>query len=295
MAQAPMIAPVQQTSLGIIMVLMATMIIAVQDSTGKFLVATYSVFLVAWGRYFFSTVVMLLLFSRDHPFQLMRSKHPFIQLARGSCVVCATLSLIHALSVVPLADAVAIAFIAPFIVTILSIFVLGEQVGWRRMTAIIVGLAGVLFVIKPGFESFQPEALLVLICAFCFSCYQIMTRMISHDEDPRTSLLWSSIVGTVILTAMLVVTWEPIALPHWPFFVFMGACGVLSHFLMIKALGYAPASLLQPYFYAQMLWVVLIGWLIFGELPDALSWLGIAIIVSAGLYVWWRERVRASD
>lgn len=227
---------------------------------------------------------------------MLRTRRPGLQIARGLLLAAATLCMITAISVIPLADAYAITFTAPLLVTALSMPLLGERVGWRRLSAVGVGFAGVLIVIRPGFREIDPAMLLPLITALCFAIYQVLTRRVGGypDETALAMLFYVAVVGTAVMSAIAPFVWRPVHAPDWGWMVATGALGTIGHLLLIRALWLAPASLLQPFIYSQIIWALILGYLIFGDLPDLWMLLGGAVIIGSGLFVLYRQAVVGS-
>jgi drug/metabolite transporter (DMT)-like permease len=280
-------------ALGIGLMVLAIFLFTVMDSIGKGLMASYPVQQAVWARYFFQFTLMLLLIPRLGVAGLLRTRRPGLHIARGLTLALATVCLFTAISVVPLADAYTISFTAPLMVTLLSIPILGERVGARRWTAVLVGFAGVLVVIRPGFVGVHWALLLPLVTAACFAIYQILTRIASRDGDetPIGMVFYLAWVGAAVMTVIVPFHWQPVTASDWPLMVTMGALGATGHVILVRALTIAPASLLAPFIYLQIVWALAIGWIWFGDLPDVWMLLGCAIIVGSGLYVLYREAV----
>ena len=283
----------QRASWGIGLVLLAMLLFTCMDTIAKFLSAGYPVQQVVWGRYFFSFVSILVLIPRFGVVGLVRTRRLGLQIARGSLLAVATLCMITAISVIPLADAYAITFTAPLLVTVFSIPLLGERVGWRRLVAVCVGFAGVLIVIRPGLRDIDSAMLLPLVTALCFALYQVLTsRVGAHpDETALAMLFYVAVVGTAVMSALAPFVWQPVRAADWGWMIATGALGTFGHLLLIRALGLAPASLLQPFIYSQIVWALGIGDLMFGDLPDLWMLLGGAVIIGSGLYVFYRQAV----
>jgi drug/metabolite transporter (DMT)-like permease len=271
--------------------LVATLLFTVMDSIAKSLTATYAVQQVIWARYFFQFALMLLLIPRLGIAGLLWTKRPGVHIARGLLLTIATGCMITAISMVPLADAYTITFTAPFLVTILSIPLLKERVGWRRWTAVLVGFAGVLIVFRPFAAPVHWAMLLPLITAACFAVYQILTRKVSYDsrETAFMMLFYLAWVGTAVMTAVVPAYWRPVALGDWVWMVGTGALGATGHLILIRALRIAPASLLSPFIYSQIVWALGIGYFWFDDTPNTWMLIGCSIIVASGLYVFYRE------
>jgi drug/metabolite transporter (DMT)-like permease len=246
---------------------------------------------VIWARYFFQFALMLLLIPRLGIAGLLWTKRPGVHITRGLLLTVATGCMITAISMVPLADAYTITFTAPFLVTVLSIPLLKERVGWRRWTAVLVGFAGVLIVFRPFAAPVHWAMLLPLITAACFAVYQILTRKVSYDsrETAFMMLFYLAWVGTAVMTAVVPAYWQPVAPGDWAWMVGTGALGATGHLILIRALRIAPASVLSPFIYSQIVWALGIGYLWFGDTPNAWMLIGCSVIVASGIYVFYRE------
>jgi drug/metabolite transporter (DMT)-like permease len=279
--------------LGIGLTLLAICLFTVMDTIGKSLTARYPFPQVVWARYFFQCAPMLLFLPRLGLPGLLRTRRHGLQVGRGLLLLVATWCMYGAISVVPLADAYTITFTAPLLVTALSVPLLKERVGWRRWSAVVVGFAGVLIVIRPGFGTVPWELLLALITAACFAVYQIFTRLVSVDpaETPFVMLFYLAWVGAAVMTLIVPFYWQPITLADWLWMAAIGVLGALGHLILIRALVVAPASLIAPFTYSQIVWALIAGWFVFGDLPDIWMLLGCTVIVASGLFLFYREAV----
>ncbi len=278
---------------GIGLMVLAVFLFTLMDTIAKSLTQSYPVQQTVWGRYFFQFAWMLLLIPHLGLRELVRTRRLGVHIGRGLLLALATLCLFAAISLVPLADAYTIGFTAPLFVTILSIPMLGEQVGWRRWTAVLVGFAGVLIVIRPGLGSMHWAMLLPLVTALCFALYQILTRRVGGEpgESAFAMLFYLAIVGTMVTSVIAPFYWQPIAPTDWGWMIAMGGLGAFGHLVLIRALACAPASLMAPFTYTQIVWALILGYLLFGDLPDVWMLLGCAVIVGSGLFVFYREAV----
>jgi drug/metabolite transporter (DMT)-like permease len=284
---------VTPATIGIAMMLLATLLFTVMDSIAKNLTASYPVQQVIWARYFFQFALMLLLIPRLGIAGLLWTRRPGVHIARGVLLMISTYCMIMAISIVPLADAYTITFTAPFLVTILSVPLLKERVGWRRWTAVLVGFAGVLIVFRPIAAPVHWAMLLPLITAACFALYQILTRKVSYDsrETAFMMLFYLAWVGTAVMSAIVPVYWQAVAACDWAWMIGMGALGAAGHLILIRALAITPASLLSPFIYSQIIWALGIGYFWFGDVPGIWMLIGCTVIVASGLYVFYREAV----
>jgi drug/metabolite transporter (DMT)-like permease len=283
---------------GILLLLGAGLLFSVMDATAKYLSQRYSVVEIAWARYVFHAVTLPLIVGRFGSIgglAALRSQRLGLQLWRSLFLLGSTFCSYLAISFIPLADATAIGFIGPLIVTALSVPFLKERVGPRRWAAVTIGFLGALVIIRPGPGMGHPAALFSVASAACFACYAISTRIVSRTDQWSTTLIWSASVGTVVLSAAVPFTWRTPDLAGWLAFGFLGLIGSLSHLLLILAYARAPASTLAPLSYLQLVWSTSFGLLMFGNFPDHWTLGGAAVIVASGLYVLYRERRRRGE
>jgi len=276
---------------GIALTLLATLMFTIMDTIGKSLTASYPVQQVVWARYFFQLAWILLLVPRIGVAALFRTTRPGLHLGRGLLLASATFFFITAISVVPLADAYAITFTAPLIVTVLSIPILNERVGWRRWSAVLVGFAGILIVLRPMSGTVEWAMLLVLVTATCFALYQILTRIGSAavGETALMMLFYTALVGAVLASVIVPFYWRPVAPADWLWMTVVGALAVTGHLSLIKALTMAPASLVAPFAYSQIIWALGLGYVWFGDRPGLSMLIGCVVIIASGLYIFYRE------
>jgi drug/metabolite transporter (DMT)-like permease len=273
-------------------VFLAVGIFTVMDSGAKYLTRFYPVPAIVWARFVASLLVLLLFLAARGQLRLVRTSRPRLQFARGLLLAGATVFFFSSLKVLPLAEASAIGFIMPLFLALLAVPMLGERMDGARLAAVIAGFAGVLLVIRPGSAAFTPYALLPICMAVCNALYQILTRRVAGVEPALTSLVWGSIVGTVLFSFVSPFYWVMPTNPwHWVLIGLLGVLATVGHFTLIKAYDYASASGLAPFFYTQFVWILLVGWLVFGEFPDGWSLAGIGVIAAAGLFVVGRHRL----
>jgi drug/metabolite transporter (DMT)-like permease len=198
---------------------------------------------------------------------------------------------IYALRYLQLDETLSILFATPLLVAALSIPILGESIGPRRWAAIIVGFLGIMIITRPGFGNMHPAALLTVLGTVCYAVYSISTRILSTTDSSGTTLFYSSLFGAVVMTAILPFVWSwPVGPLQIAVMVIMGTCGALGHYLLILAHRLAPASILAPFIYTQIVWMVLSGYLVFGDLPTHWTLIGGAVVIASGLYLLYRER-----
>jgi len=268
---------------------------SVLETTAKYLSRFYPVPMLVWSRYTVHTVLMLLLFAPRFGAGLLRTNQPAGQVLRAALLMSSTACYFGALSFLPMAEVKAVSFISPLLVTMLAVWWLGEQVSRTRWIAVVAGFLGVLFIGRPGSAMLQWPALLAVGAALCYSLYQIMTRKFSETENVFTTLFYTALVGCVLMSLVVPLFWKTPELRHVPLLILLGLVAGFGHFMLIKALELENASFLSPLGYVQLLWVILFGFLAFGDLPDLYSMVGMAIVVGSGLYVALGHRFKPRE
>lgn len=262
------------------------------DSIAKYLSQWYPVPGLVWARYLINLAILLAWLAARGELRRIRTARPGIQFARGFLLASATLIYFTSLRVLPLADAAAISFVLPLFVAVLAVPMLGERLDLSRTVAIFAGLAGALLIVRPGSDVFTWYALLPMGMALFNALYQILTRKVAGLEHPLTSLIWGAIVGAVLLSLVAPFDWKtPQSAWHWLLLCVIGLCASIGHYLLIRAYDYANATLLAPYTYTTIVWAVLLGFLLFGNLPDGWSVAGMAVIVLSGLFLAGHQRL----
>lgn len=260
------------------------------DTQAKFLTQTLHPIQIVWTRQL-GLLIGVLFLLRLRGLAVLRTKTPLLQMSRGALAATSATLFIVGVSFVPLADAVAISFVAPFFVTMLGALILREPVGIRRWTAIIVGFGGTLIVIRPGLGVIHPGALLVMLAAFLFALRQILSRMLSGGDRTETTVAYTALTGSALLTLPLPFFW------HWPetslelgLLAGIALLAALGEFLIIRALEVGQAVVVAPMQYSMMIWGTFYGFVVFGDFPDFWTWVGAAVIVASGIYTFYRER-----
>ena len=273
---------------GTLLFLTTLFLFSIMDGIAKGLTDRHHPLQVVWARYTSQTVIAFVVLS---PFlaKLLRTKHIGLQLIRSAFLFGATMSFFTSLKFIPISSATAVFEIAPLFITILSFFVLGEKVGLRRWIGVSIGLVGAMIIIRPGSEVFSFVALLPALAAFCFSGYAISTRFLGKDESPWTSFLYTALIGCIASCLIVPTVWETPTLPDAGLMTTMGIVGGIGHYFLIRAFTITEASYLAPFGYVTLLFNGLWGYLFFFEVPDFYTICGAAIIISAGVYVWYRE------
>lgn len=276
----------------------AMILLPLMDVVAKHLGKTMPTGQLAWSRFLFQTL-LLAPFAwrlRSH----MRLFQWQLHALRGFLIAAATLCFFTSLTRLPIADAIAIFFVEPLILTLLSPLFLGEKVGWRRLSAVMAGFIGAIIIIKPGANVFGFYSLLPLAAACCFAFYLILTRKLAQQIDPVLIQFYTGLSGLATMSAALLLgsLWSVDFLtPVWPssiqwgFMALLGTIGCVGHLLVVHAFRILDAATLAPFQYFEIIGAVVFGWYFFSDIPTATTWLGIAIITGSGFYVYWREQV----
>ena len=280
---------------GILFMLATMMWFIILDSVAKELLTRSGLPLVqvVWARFFFHFVIGTGLILYWWP-KRMRSARPELQLLRSGLLFMTTVLFNAGLTTISLATATTIMFLTPIILTVLSVFLLGELVGPRRWMGVALGFAGALIVVRPGMAGFEVGALLLLAAAVVNAFYQLVTRKLSGFDDPRTSFFYTAIVGAVASSFFVPFAWAEPRPFDWGLLLAMGIFGGLGHLFLVLAFERAPASALAPFSYSALVWAAVFGYAFFGEIPDRWTIAGAALITGSGLYIFYRERVRAT-
>ena len=274
----------------IIFSLLGWMFLPVMDGFAKYLSADLPILQITWARYFFTVVftlpIMFFFFKRH----LVWSDKPILQILRGLILLSANICFFYSISIISLAKALTLAFIAPLIVTAFSPVFLGEKVGFRRWTAVIIGFIGSLVVIRPGILEINVASLAALCTGFLYGFYLIITRKLSASDNPLLTLLLTGLVGAILLSLIIPFYWVKPSLNQWCLMAGIGVFACIGHLFLILSLKYADASKLAPLGYTEIIPNILIGYYFFSEMPDNWTYLGLSIIVLSGLYISRREQ-----
>ncbi|MBT5413417.1 MAG: DMT family transporter [Rhodospirillaceae bacterium] len=274
---------------GIMAICLTASLFSIGDVMAKYVTQDYPVLLAVWVRYCAQMIVMSMLFMPRRPLDLVKSKRPWLQIARSGTNVVSTCVFIYAIGFLPIAEATAIGFVSPLMVVALSVPLLGEVVGVRRWTAVGVGFAGALVMIRPGFDAFNWATLLIVFTAFVYAMFQISTRILSAYDKPNVTLFYTSAVGVVMMSMVAPFVWVAMPLWAWGLMAAQGVVGGLAHYFLIKAYTLAPVSIVAPFNYTQIVTSAALGFFVFGAFPDTLTWVGAGIVIGSGLYVIYRE------
>jgi drug/metabolite transporter (DMT)-like permease len=275
---------------GIELAVFAVFVFASADAMAKYLGKFYPVLGLVWARYAVHMLLMLAWLGPSMKLDLIRTQHLGLQIVRGLLLVGSTCFFFSALKFLPMAEASAIGFISPLLVTVFGRVLLKEKVSPRRWIAVGTGFLGVLIIVRPGGQVFSPAVLLPVAMAVCWSLYQIATRKVRSDNVYAT-LFYTALVGSVVLSLALPFSWQTPTFFHGLLIATLGMVAGFAHFILIRALGKAPASVLAPFYYTQLIWIILLGYLIFRDFPDGWALLGMVVIVGSGMYVAYGERI----
>ena len=270
--------------------LLAWAILPFMDTIAKYLSSDLSFFQITWARYFFTvffTLPFMFFFFRKN---LTWSSQPKLQIFRGLTLFFANVLFFYSISIISMAKALTLAFVAPLITTALSPIFLGEKVGFRRWSAVIVGFIGSLIVIQPGFIEFNLASLAALGTGFFYGIYLVITRKLHTSDSPLLTLLLTGVVGAVVGTFLVPVVWITPTFNQWSLLALMGIFACLGHLFLILSLKYADASKLAPFGYFEIVTNVMLGYYFFGDFPSQWTWAGLTIIICSGIYVSVRER-----
>ena len=274
---------------GILCFACAMFLFSAVDTTAKLLTESFHPVQVAWSRQIgllFGILILLVLKGTV----ILNTEHPWLQVGRGLLAGTSALLFISAISIVPIADAVAVSFIAPFFVTILGSLVLGEHVGVRRWTAVTIGFLACLIIIRPGLGVFHPSIFLVMIAAIAYAFRQILSRMLSGSDSTMTTVAYTGLTASVLLSLPLLFVWRTPTSGYEILLLFaLALLAAFAEILVIKSLELTQAVALAPIHYTLLIWGTIYGWLVFGQLPDGWTWFGASIIFVTGIYMARRE------
>jgi drug/metabolite transporter (DMT)-like permease len=288
-----MTAPRSQSLLGIGLMLGAMALLPFMDVIAKLLGQQgMPVLQIVWARLFFGMLVTLPFALKLTGLRQLWPAMPVMHGLRALLLVAATAFFFWALQLLPIADTLSIFFVQPLIVTMLSPLVLGETVGLRRWTAVVVGFIGTLIIIRPGFQEINPGVFLALASGASLAIYMLLTRKIAGSADAMVTTFHTSMMGAILMTVAVVFIWTPPSLWQWAMFVLLAAIANIGHYLIVRAYDYAEASLLAPLAYTEIIMAVAAGWWFFGDFPDVWTFAGVGILIACAIYISVRERAR---
>jgi len=270
--------------------LLAWAILPFMDTIAKYLSADLSFFQITWARYFFTVFWALPFMFFFYRKNLTWSTQPKLQIFRGLTLFFANVLFFYSISIISMAKALTLAFVAPLVTTALSPIFLGEKVGIRRWSAVLIGFIGSLIVIQPGYIEFNLASLAAIGTGFFYGIYLIITRKLHSSDSPLLTLLLTGVVGAVIGSFVVPVVWTNPTISQWSLLALMGVFACLGHFFLILSLKYADASKLAPFGYFEIVTNVILGYYFFDDFPHYWTWLGLTIIVCSGIYISLREK-----
>jgi len=267
----------------------------IMDGFAKYLSTTIPVLQITWSRYFFTVVIalpiMIIFFRKNFKW----TEQPKLQLIRGLLLFCANILFFYSISVISLAKALTLAFVAPLIVTILSPIFLAEKVGIRRWAAVIVGFIGSLIVLRPGFVEINLASIAALGTGVLYGFYLIVTKKLHKSDHPLLTLLLTGVVGAIIGSMIVPSVWVQPTILEWYMMFAIGFFASIGHLFLILSLKYADASKLAPFGYFEIITNILIGYYFFSHFPDSWTFIGLLIIISSGIYIFRREALNKQN
>jgi drug/metabolite transporter (DMT)-like permease len=283
---------VNQPFKGILLIVVATFLFSSHDALSKYLSGFYPIIMVVWARYVVHTLLMAGIFLPQSGLSVLRTKRPLLQLVRALCLLGTSLLFTSGLLFIPLAEATSVNFLAPVLVTALSVPLLGERVTRGQWIAVMCGFIGVLIIVHPGGDLFTPAVLFPLGSALFFCFYQLLTRKLSEIDSPTTSNFFAGLCNTLVMSALVPFFWQLPSLGHGLMMLALGACGMTAHLFLTQAFRYAAPALLAPFSYCQIVFAGLLGWLLFAHTPTLATVVGIAVICCSGLAAAWQQSRR---
>ncbi len=281
------------TQAGILLMIATCFVFALQDGISRHLASEYNTLMVVMIRYWFFAAFVIAISARRRGGlkAVAATRQPLLQAFRGLLLAAEICVMVYAFTLVGLIESLAIFTVYPLLVAALSGPILGEYVGWRRWSAIGVGFVGVLIILQPGAGVFDPAAVIPFCSALMFALYGLLTRYAAKQDSAATSFFWTGTVGAVMMTAVGLWAWEPMTARDWGWMACLCLTGATGHWLLIKCYEVAEASAVQPFAYLQFVFVAIIGLTLINEVHRTNVALGAALIVAAGLFAWWRERL----
>lgn len=279
---------------GIIWHVVGMLLFGSMDAVSKYLTTLLPVPEILWVRYLFFAFFGFVLAIYLGGFQALRTKILIIQVLRGLALVSEIILFTYSFRYLPLADAHVMAATVPLMVLALAVPILGEKVGFRRWLAVIIGFLGILIILRPGFEEWNPILILPLLGAVGFAVYLVLTRMAARHDSVGTSAFYTGIVGFIVLSFMVPTQWESPTIQEWGWLIVASILGLVAHISIMKGLTLSEASALQPFNYIVLVWATFLGFVVFGDIPDLITCSGAGVIVASGLYAWNRERIQSN-
>ena len=282
----------ENRTVGILWMLATMFCFIALDAIMKHLLESLPLVQVTWGRFFFATIIAIMVCGKRLP-TLLKSKSPKMQGLRAVLLMMTTGAFNAGIRSTPLATGITIMFLSPILITVLSIPLLGEKVGIRRWLGVIAGFAGAVIVVQPwkgGLDVIGAGVLFLLLAALLNANYQLLTRVVRHDA-PLTTLVFTAAAGAIVSSFIVPWFWSWPSAYEWMLLVLSGGAGAAGHLCLIRSLRAAPASVVAPFSYSSLIWATVLGYLIWQDWPDVYTWIGAAVIIGSGLYIFHRERV----
>ena len=273
-----------QQGAGIALIVLATLAFAILDTVTKYAVTLVPVLMLLWFRYAFQA---LLTFALRFPVQkrrLFRTPNPRFQTLRGVLLLITSACSFFGLRYLPVGEFTAMVMLSPLVATAMAAWVLKDHVSHQRWLLMAAGLVGVLLVVRPGGQVFSWALLFPVLLVTTYGWFQVLTSRLSGEENTYTTHFYTGLVGALVMSPVVIFNWSTTALlTYWPWFLLVGFLGTFGHLMLIRAYARASAPVLTPYLYAQIAFATVAGWLAFKHVPDALAWLGIAVIAASGV------------
>ncbi len=269
--------------------LSAWIMLPIMDGFAKYLSSSIPILQITWSRYFFTVLItfpIMFFFFRKN---IKWTNHPKLQVIRGLLLFFANILFFYSISIISLAKALTLAFIAPLVVTILSPILLNEKVGFRRWAAVITGFIGSLIVLRPGFVEINLASIAALGTGFLYGIYLIVTRKLHNSDHPLLTLLLTGLVGAVIGSIIMPAVWVQPTFTEWYMMFAIGFFASVGHLFLILSLKFADASKLAPFGYFEIITNIIIGYYFFNHLPDNWTFFGLFVIILSGIYILRRE------
>ncbi|HEY5582042.1 MAG TPA: DMT family transporter [Rhodoferax sp.] len=273
-----------QQGAGIALIVLATLAFAILDTVTKYGVTLVPVLMLLWFRYAFQAVVTFALRFPVQKRSLFTTPNPRFQTLRGVLLLITSACSFFGLQHLPVGEFTAMVMLSPLAATAMAAWILKEHVSHRRWLLMAAGLVGVLLVVRPGGQVFSWALLFPVVLVTTYGWFQVLTSRLSGEENPYTTHFYTGLAGAVVMSPIVVFNWSTAALlTYWPLFLLVGFLGTFGHLMLIRAYARASAPVLTPYLYAQIAFATVAGWLVFKHVPDALAWLGIAVIAASGV------------
>ena len=273
-----------QHGAGIALIVLATLAFAILDTVTKYAVTLVPVLMLLWFRYAFQAVLTFVLRFPAQRRSLFTTRNPRFQTLRGVLLLITSACSFFGLRYLPVGEFTAMVMLSPLVATAMAAWVLKDQVSQRRWLLMAAGLVGVLLVVRPGGQVFSWALLFPVLMVTSYGWFQVLTSRLSGEENPYTTHFYTGLVGALVMCPITLIGWDTAALvTYWPWFLLVGFLGTFGHLMLIRAYARASAPVLTPYLYAQIAFATLAGWLVFNHVPDALAWLGIAVIAASGV------------